>query len=118
MQLKTIVLAIPAFGKLSAGDMALRSAYMLKMLISTLQKDVDFFVEQRQKIFEKYGDAQKDGTFTFDEDAEKKASDELEALLDMEVTPEYQVLEIPVDEGLRLSVNDLNALALFIHFTE
>ncbi len=43
MQLKTIVLAIPALGKLSAGDMALRSAYMLKMLISTLQKDVDFF---------------------------------------------------------------------------
>ena len=118
MQLKTIVLAIPALGKLSAGDMALRSAYMLKMLISTLQKDVDFFVEQRQKIFEKYGDAQKDGTFTFDEDAEKKASDELETLLDMEVTPEYEALEIPVTENLRLSVHDIDALTPFIHFTE
>ena len=91
---------------------------MLKMLISTLQKDVDFFVEQRQKIFEKYGDAQKDGTFTFTDANEEKASAELETLLDMEVELEYQVLEIPVDEGLRLSVNDLNALAPFIHFTE
>ena len=118
MQLKTIVLAIPALGKLSAGDMALRSAYMLKMLISTLQKDVDFFVEQRQKIFEKYGNAQKDGTFTFTDANEEKASAELETLLDMEVTPEFAILEIPVTENLRLSVHDIDALAPFIHFTE
>ena len=72
MQLKTIVLAAPALGKLSAGDLELRLAYKLKNLVSMLQKDVDFFIEQRQKIFEKYGTAQKDGTFTFDNDAEKK----------------------------------------------
>ena len=68
MQLKTIVLAAPALGKLSAGDLELRLAYKLKNLVSMLQKDVDFFIEQRQKIFEKYGTAQKDGTFTFDND--------------------------------------------------
>ena len=49
MQLKTIVLAAPALGKLSAGDLELRLAYKLKNLISMLQKDVDFFIEQRQK---------------------------------------------------------------------
>ena len=118
MQLKTIVLAAPALGKLSAGDLELRIAYKLKNLVSMLQKDVDFFIEQRQKIFEKYGTAQKDGTFTFDNDAEKKASLELEALLDMEVEAEYQTLEIPVTEDLRLSVHDIDALTPFICFTE
>lgn len=91
---------------------------MLRILISTLQKDVDFFVEQRQKIFEKYGDAQKDGTFTFTDTNEEKASAELETLLDMEVTPEFEALEIPVTENLRLSVHDIDALTPFIHFTE
>ena len=114
MQLKTIVLAAPALGKLSAGDLELRLAYKLKNLVSMLQKDVDFFIEQRQKIFEKYGTAQKDGTFTFDNDA----SLELEALLDMEVEAEYQTLEIPVTEDLRLSVHDIDALTPFICFTE
>ena len=118
VQLKDIVLAVPALSKLSAESLSLRLAYALKKNISALQKEADFFAEQRQKIFEKYGDAQKDGTFTFDEDAEKKASDELEALLDMEVTPEFEALEIPVTENLRLSVHDLDALAPFIHFTE
>ena len=51
MQLKTIVLAAPALGKLSSGDLELRLAYKLKNFISMLQKDVDFFIEQRQKIF-------------------------------------------------------------------
>ena len=118
VQLKDIVLAVPALSKLSAGDLQLRLAYKLKRMITALQKEADFFAEQRQKIFEKYGTAQKDGTFTFDNEGEKKASLELEALLDMEVEAEYQTLEIPVTEDLRLSVHDIDALTPFICFTE
>lgn len=81
MQLKTIVVAAPALGKLSAGDLELRLAYKLKNLVSMLQKDVDFFIEQRQKIFEKYGTAQKDGTFAFDNDGEKKHRSNLKRFL-------------------------------------
>lgn len=52
VQLKDIVLAVPALSKLSAGDLQLRLAYKLKRMISALQKEADFFAEQRQKIFE------------------------------------------------------------------
>ena len=55
VQLKDIILAVPALSKLSAGDLQLRLAYKLKRMISALQKEADFFAEQRQKIFEKYG---------------------------------------------------------------
>lgn len=36
----------------------------------------------------------------------------------MEVAPDVSVLDIPVSENLRLSVNDLTLLAPFIHFVE
>ena len=39
VQLKDIVLAVPALSKLSAGDLQLRLAYKLKRMISALQKE-------------------------------------------------------------------------------
>ena len=87
VQLKDIVLAVPALSKLSAGDLQLRLAYKLKRMISALQKEADFFAEQRQKIFEKYGTAKEDGSFDFSAENESKAAAELEELLVMEVTP-------------------------------
>lgn len=77
-----------------------------------------FFAEQRQKIFEKYGKANADGTFCFEGEGEQKASAELEELLELEVEPSCQRLDIPISEELRLSVNDLGALAPFVQFTE
>ena len=85
VQLKDIVLAVPALSKLSAGDLQLRLAYKLKRMITALQKEADFFAEQRQKIFEKYGTAKEDGSFDFSEENEPKAAAELEGLLEMEV---------------------------------
>ena len=77
VQLKDIVLAVPALSKLSAENLSLRLAYALKKNISALQKEADFFAEQRQKIFEKYGKANADGTFCFESEGEQKASAEL-----------------------------------------
>ena len=79
VQLKEIVLAVPALSKLSAGDLQLRLAYKLKRMIPVLQKEADFFAEQRQKIFEKYGTAKADGSFDFAAENEPKAAAELEA---------------------------------------
>ena len=39
VQLKDIVLAVPALSKLSAGDLQLRLAYKLKRMITALQKE-------------------------------------------------------------------------------
>lgn len=118
VQLKDIVLAVPALSKLSAENLSLRLAYALKKNISALQKEADFFAEQRQKIFEKYGKANADGKFCFEGAEEQIASAELEELLELEVEPSFQRLDIPISEELRLSVNDLGALAPFVQFTE
>lgn len=118
LQLKTIVLAIPALSKVASGDLSLRLAYRLKKNIAALQKEADFFSERRQTIFEKYGDPNEDGTYRFEGDNEQKAVAELDELLELEVSPDIEPLDIPVSENLCISVNDIGLLAPFINFIE
>lgn len=61
MLLKEIVSAVPALGKLAAANLRLKTAYELKKTADILQKEVDFFEQERRKIAEKYGTAQEDG---------------------------------------------------------
>jgi hypothetical protein len=116
--LKTIVLAIPALSKLAAEDISLRLAYRLKKNIAELQREADFFGEQRIKILEKYGTADESGNYTFDGDNEQKAIAELDELLDLEVEPVIEPLNILITEDLKLSVNDIGLLEAFIHFID
>lgn len=117
-QLRTIVLAVPLLSKIVARDLSLRLAYQLKKNIFALQTEVDFFAEQRQKLFQKYGTAKDDGTYSFEGENEQKAIAELDELLDLEVSPEAEPLDIPISENLCIAVNDMDLLMPFIHFTE
>lgn len=116
--LKTIVLAIPALSKLSGEDLSLRLAYRLRKNIAELQREADFFSEQRIKILDKYGMADENGNYTFEGDNEQKAITELEDLLNMEVEPVIDSIDIPITENLKISVNDMGMLEAFINFTE
>ena len=116
--LKTIVLAIPALSKLAAEDISLRLAYRLKKNIAELQREADFFGEQRIKILEKHGTADESGNYTFEGDNEQKAIAELDELLDLEVEPVIDPIDIPITEDLKISVNDMGMVEAFINFTE
>lgn len=116
--LKTIVLAIPALSKLAAEDIRLQLAYRLKKNIAELQREADFFGEQRIKILEKYGTADESGNYTFEGENEQKAIAELDELLDLEVEPVIDAFDIPITENLKISVNDIGYLEPFINFIE
>lgn len=116
--MRSVILAIPALSKLSGADLSLKLAYLLRKNIDALQKEADFFSEQRTKILNKYGTLDETGEYTFAGDNEQKAVDELDALLDMEVTPEVETLKIPITEKVTLSVNDMVNLAPFVEFIE
>lgn len=116
VKLEKIILAIPALSKLRAGDLSLSLAYQLKKNIFALQKEADFFSEQRQKILEKYGKEQENGSYFVEDTA--AANSELESLLEMDVSPDIEILDVAISEDLKLSVNDIDALAPFIRFVE
>ena len=116
--LKSIILAVPALSKLTGADLSLKLAYRLRKLIDALQKEADFFSEQRAKILNKYGVPDDAGEYAFSGDGEQKAIEELDALLDMEVTVELDALRVPISEKVALSVNDMINLAPFVEFIE
>ena len=116
--LKAIVLAIPALSKLSGEDLSLRLAYRLRKNIAELQREADFFSEQRIKILDKHGTADENGNYTFEGDNEQKAITELEDLLNMEVELVIDPIDIPITEDLKISVNDMGMIEAFINFTE
>lgn len=116
--MRTIALAIPALSKLAAGDLSLRLAYRLKRSIDAIQKEADFFSQQRKKILDKYGTSDSNGDYTFDEGQEEKAIADLDELLEMEVTLDIPLMVIPITEELRLSVNDMETMAPFVEFKE
>ena len=118
MLLKEIISAIPAFGKLVSANLRLKTAYELKKTADILQKEVDFFEQERRKIVEKYGTAQEDGAVLIPAEQRTQADEEYARLLSMEVQPEFSRLQISVSEDAKLSVNDLAALAPFADFIE
>lgn len=118
MQLKEIVSAVPALSKLASANLRLKTAYTLKQTADILQKEVDFFEQERKKILEKYGKVQKDGTVLIPAEQRTKAEEEYARLLSMEVQPEFSRLRISLSEDAKLSVNDLSLLAPFADFVE
>ena len=118
MLLKEIVSAVPALGKLTAANLRLKTAYELKKTADILQKEVDFFEQERRKIVEKYGTVQEDGAVLIPAEQRAQADEEYARLLSMEVQPDFSRLQISVSEDAKLSVNDLAALAPFADFIE
>lgn len=118
MLLKEIISAIPAFGKLVSANLRLKTAYALKQTVDVLQKEVDFFEQERRKILGKYGKMQQDGNVLIPAEQRTKAEEEYAQLLSMKVQPEFSRLRISLSEDAKLSVNDLAALAPFADFIE
>ena len=118
MQLKEIVSAVPALSKLASANLRLKTAYTLKQTADILQKEVDFFEQERKKILEKYGKVQEDGSVLIPVEQRTKAEEEYSRLLSMEVQPEFSRLRISLSEDAKLSVNDLSLLAPFADFVE
>ena len=118
MQLKEIVSAVPALGKLAAANLRLKTAYELKKTADILQKEVDFFEQERRKIVEKYGTVREDGAVLIPAEQRAQADEEYVRLLSMEVQPDFSRLQISISEDAKLSVNDLAALAPFADFIE
>lgn len=118
MQLKEIVSAVPALSKLASANLRLKTAYTLKQTADILQKEVDFFEQERHKILEKYGKVQEDGSVLIPVEQRTKAEEEYSRLLSMDVQPEFSRLRISLSEDVKLSVNDLSLLAPFADFVE
>lgn len=115
MKLKKIVDALPSLQKLAAADLTLRQLYYVKKLVAALQPEFTFWDEKRKSIVDKY----RDGNIIPAENREA-ANKEIQELIDFDVKVKYKEVILPDSEGIKLSLNDLEALEGFvkINFTE
>lgn len=116
--LREIVTAIPALSKLATSDLSLKAAYRLKKNVVALQKEADFFSEERLKILKRNGNVAEDGSVSFAPGKKELAEKELSELLGMEVTTDAEPMELSIMENARLSVGDIEALTPFVEFVE
>ena len=113
MKLRTIIDALPALQKLSAQDFTPKTLYRVRKLIQSLETEVKFFNDERDKVVAKYRQGGEKLT-----GAQLAAADaELATTLDIEVDVTFTRPQIPDSENYRLSNNDLEQLAAFVDFT-
>ena len=118
MKIREMVLAVNALSKLANCDLNIQTAYKLNQVVSIIQKEVDFFSNQRQKIFEKYGKLNEKKEFVIVNQNESEAEKAIEEILDIESEAKIIPIKIPITENIQLSVNDLIFLEPFITFYE
>lgn len=107
MTYEKLIGAVPAFQKLVTQELPLPVAYRLSKMVQKVNEELVFFRSESEKNREKHEDPNSPGI-----------KRELESLLALAVDWDYPVLRIDLDDKLRLSCSDVNALEGFVEFVE
>ncbi len=115
MKLGRIVNAVPALQKVASTDLSLSVLYRVGRLMDSLEKQLDFYNEQRDTALAKYGTETETepGRWLIASENLPAYEARMAELLDVEVD-DVSPVRIPVCENLRLSYNDLSALQGFV----
>ena len=109
MKIKNIVNALPSLQKFTTVELPCRILYKINKLMDRLESELKFYNKQRTQIFEKYNIQVEDGNLRLNEDDVEAFEKELNELLDLEVE-DIKPIDLPADDNIRLSYNDIKAL--------
>jgi hypothetical protein len=115
MVLRQVIEAIPALNKLADTELDIKSAYKVSKILSALKDEVEFFNLSKQKIIEKYGNVNDDGSVDYAPGKQAEAQKEFSELINLEVQTEIEKIELSA-EGIKLTANDILALEPFVTF--
>lgn len=115
MTIKQTIEAIPALNKLADTELDIKSAYKVSKTLSALKDEVEFFNLSKQKIIEKYGNVNDDGSVDYAPGKQAEAQKEFSELINLEVQTKIEKIELSA-EGIKLTANDILALEPFVTF--
>ena len=107
MNYQRFIATIPAFQKLVIQDLPLPVAYKLSKLVRKVNEELEFFQAENAKIRKKHEDPNSPGI-----------KEDTDALLGLNVEWDVPPIEIKLDDNLRLSCSDIDALDGFVIFKE
>lgn len=107
MKYKRILAVVPAFQKLVMQDLPLPIAYKLSKMVKAVNEELTFFQSESAKIRERHEDPYSPAI-----------NREMDDLLALDVEWNVPPVRIELDDKLRLSCADVDALDGFIEFVE
>lgn len=107
MTYEKLIGAVPTFQKLVRQDLPLPVAYRLSKLVRAVNGELAFFQSESGKIRERHEDPNSPAI-----------AQEMEALLALDVEWDAPPVRIAIDDKLRLSCADIDALDGFVEFYE
>lgn len=117
MKMIQVVEALPSLQKLAGQDLSIKKLYKISKLLGNLESEIAFYNAQRNKLLTQYCDVV-DNRYVPRAADEAKLNAELNELLNTEIESEVNEVVIGDDEDVKLSYNDLVALAGFVRIEE
>ena len=107
MKMRELVDALPSIRKISGQDLDVKTLYNVSKIMKKLESDLEFYDSRRQQLLEDYC-TEIDGCVEPKPEYREVFEREFMELLNLDVTSgEFEPIEIPADENLRLSYADL-----------
>ena len=118
MKMKTLVDALPALQKLAKQELTIKTLYKVSKLLSKLDEELAVYTKARNSIIEKYC-VEENGTIIPKEESVDEFNEKFIDILEFEIDSLGELpIEIPLEEKIALSYNDLNLIKAFIVIKE
>ncbi len=113
IKLNTLLNAKQAIEKLMKQDLPVMVSFKISQFVKRYNREYTVFIEKKKKLFEEYGE-EKDGQFTIKKENSEQFNEDIEKLLDIEVTLEVEKIKLISLATIKLSPMDLNNLEILI----
>ena len=114
MKMGKIIDAVPTLQKLSDRPLSLKTLYKLKSAMAKLEKEIDFYNEERVKIVSSLGDNIQGDQWKISDGNMEEFENRMTELINLEVDSEIEPILIPVTENIQMSYSELKALEGFV----
>ena len=116
MKLESVVQALPAMQRLANESLTPKTLYWVSKLLNHMEKELEFFNAERNKLFQKYGEESEaeEGKLKIKKENTEAFESAMKAVLAVEIDNDFKAVHIPTTEKITLSYNDLHLLNGFI----
>jgi hypothetical protein len=115
LKLKEIQAAEPTLAVLMRTSLRFQTALAVAKIVKAVETDLKVFGEEKQKLFEKYGEKKENGVIEVTDPEKKKGFfEEMTAAIDTDVTINFQPIPYSLMADVKLSALEIAALEPFL----
>lgn len=114
MKMGQIITAVPALQRLADEKLTLKTLYKVNRLLSSLDKEISFYNQERIKLIESLGNNVQGDKWAIAQDKQAEYQERMTELMNLEIETEISPVMLPTSESIQMSYNDIKALEGFV----